>query len=301
MAVAPLETSRLVLSPLAPGDAEALHAFLSDEETMRFWHTPRHASAAETQAEIEAMCARPGAAWWAIRPRGEGPAIGFVGYHSVAAAPAGFGYLLGRGHWRRGFATEAARAALAHGFGPLSLERVELWTHERNLASRGLAEKLGFSRRSAFGQAYPGTGPAETIVYGVTAQEWRGEPGAARAPAWIAGLEPVLLVRDVAATAAFYCEKLGFRVAHAAGDPPVFAVISREEWSFRGARIQLARGEGAAGPLYVRVGGDIDALCAELRARGAAIRSGPETQPWRMREFSVEDCNGVLLRFGTPA
>ncbi len=46
-------------------------------------------------------------------------------------------------------------------------------------------------------------------------------------------------------------------------------------------------------------GSDIDDLCAAYKAQGVVIRNEPESYPWGLREFTIEDNNGHLLRFGT--
>jgi [ribosomal protein S5]-alanine N-acetyltransferase len=55
-----------------------------------------------------------------------------------------FGYWLGRRYWGRGYATEAARRALAFAFTELNAERLTAgWFHD-NPASGRVLEKLGF-------------------------------------------------------------------------------------------------------------------------------------------------------------
>jgi RimJ/RimL family protein N-acetyltransferase len=71
--------------------------------------------------------------------------------------------------WRRGLATEAGRALLAHGFGVLGLERIVAITHPRNQRSRAVMERLGmtFERASdgrALGLAVP---DAAVVLYAV--------------------------------------------------------------------------------------------------------------------------------------
>ena len=43
---------------------------------------------------------------------------------------------------------------------------------------------------------------------------------------------------------------------------------------------------------------NVDALAAELRAHGAAIREGPVDRSYQMREVIVTDLNGLVLAFG---
>ena len=54
------------------------------------------------------------------------------------------GYWLGRAFWRRGYASEAARAIIAHGFDVLGLERVDGTHFLENPASGAVLRKLGF-------------------------------------------------------------------------------------------------------------------------------------------------------------
>ena len=54
------------------------------------------------------------------------------------------GYWVGRAFWRRGYATEAARAIIAHGFDVLRLENIEGTHFLENPASGAVLRKLGF-------------------------------------------------------------------------------------------------------------------------------------------------------------
>ena len=50
-----------------------------------------------------------------------------------------------RAHWGRGYATEAARAAIAFAFEELGLDRIVAVTEPQNVASRRVMEKCGLS------------------------------------------------------------------------------------------------------------------------------------------------------------
>jgi RimJ/RimL family protein N-acetyltransferase len=76
------------------------------------------------------------------------PCIGFVGLApvdiDVPFAPAvEIGWRLARDCWGQGFATEAARAALAFGFEMCGLQEIVSFTAAANLRSRSLMERLG--------------------------------------------------------------------------------------------------------------------------------------------------------------
>jgi RimJ/RimL family protein N-acetyltransferase len=55
-------------------------------------------------------------------------------------------WTLAEAYWRQGYATEAARAALADGFGRLGLSEIVAFTAAVNTPSRGVMTKLGMRR-----------------------------------------------------------------------------------------------------------------------------------------------------------
>lgn len=102
-------------------------------------------------------------------------------------------------------------------------------------------------------------------------------------------------------TAEYYRDVLGFEIAGYWADPPVFAIVARDrvEFFFNRADASSA-GTGraeSAHDAYVHVVG-VDALAAELEARGAQILEGPVTRDYGQRELVVRDCNGLVLAFG---
>ena len=48
-------------------------------------------------------------------------------------------------HWNRGYATEAARAALAHAFATYGFDKIYGWIDPENKASQRVAEKAGMT------------------------------------------------------------------------------------------------------------------------------------------------------------
>lgn len=102
---------------------------------------------------------------------------------------------------------------------------------------------------------------------------------------------PVLHVPDVEAAAKFYRDTLGFNWDF--GDE-IYAVVWRDN-----SAIHFVRDE--SGPKRVHLFQwvkDIDAYCAEVVDRGAVIASEPTDQPYGLREFAVQDLNGVGIVFG---
>ncbi|MGO4152120.1 GNAT family N-acetyltransferase [Cupriavidus sp. YAF13] len=311
--VRPLQTARLQLHALCLDDAPALFELFHDAEAMPYWHTLPHQTVEDTRAAIEAMLRPQRACWWTVRTDASQETIGFVGFLGFGTIP-GFGYAIHAVHRSRGYAIEAARAALDFGFRQLDLDRVELWIHEANMSSRRVAESLGFAQRGCFRQIYPRERQSrETLVYGSTRSQWldRNASENDRVPIHqdsvplFYGVEPVLEVADVASAVEFYREQLGFTVEFVFGDPVSHAGVFRGEWSTQGLRLQLTQREQASGApsgsLYLLVAPRLDTLYEEYRRKNVPIVKELALWPWGRREFTIRDPDGHLLRFGEPA
>ena len=296
-----LRTERLALEPVSHGHVEAFFAFLSDPQTLQFWHAPPHASIDETRTYIGQLIAGQSRAW-AIVPNGRSDAVGLV-YYLSDNGPVGMGYILHRDFWGRGIAREATEKVLGYGFGELGFDRIELWIDSANARSLALADRLDFVRRGAFPAKYAHRRSAhENVVLGLYAKEDRTHPRALSDQFY--SCVPIMSVPSVSQAIEFYRDKLGFHVEFMHGDPPAVARLYRSDWSGPGARVQVQASRGpmtlSGFTLYFEVGSGIDALCDQFRQRGALIERGPETMAWGRRQFALRDCNGVLLQFATP-
>lgn len=151
-----LTTARLRLRPWRESDFEPFAAMNADPAVME--HFPAlqtreesDASARRAQARIEAS----GWGFWAVEVAGGEPFIGFTGL-SVPAFEAHFtpcteiGWRLAKSAWGHGYATEAARAALAFGFGELGLAEIVSFTATTNRRSMAVMERLGMRRDGEF-------------------------------------------------------------------------------------------------------------------------------------------------------
>lgn len=102
---------------------------------------------------------------------------------------------------------------------------------------------------------------------------------------------PILRVANLEASRAHYTEILGFTEDW--GDR-WFASMTRGRCT-----LFLCEGDQGHPGGWVWIGvSDADALCAELRAKGARIRHEPTNYPWA-REFQVADLDGNVLRLGS--
>ncbi len=139
-----IETARLHLYPPRSGDLEARLAMDRDPEVMRFIR-PVPADAEAHRADIRnRILEPPRGAFWHIEMR-EAP--GFIGWCGVFPLQDSglmeFGYRFARAAWGRGLASEAAAAALGHGFRELKLESIVAVSHPDNAASHRVLHKIG--------------------------------------------------------------------------------------------------------------------------------------------------------------
>jgi predicted enzyme related to lactoylglutathione lyase len=106
---------------------------------------------------------------------------------------------------------------------------------------------------------------------------------------------PILRVRDIQASVAYYRDALGFAKLWGA-EPPYadFCAVGRD-----GSEIMLCEGgQGCSGTwLFVRVE-DVTALHGAFQAGGAKIVHPPTNFSWGY-EMSVEDPDGHTLRFAS--
>jgi uncharacterized glyoxalase superfamily protein PhnB len=102
---------------------------------------------------------------------------------------------------------------------------------------------------------------------------------------------PVLHVPDVVRTAAFYRDVLGFTWDF--GDE-TYAVVWRDN-----SALHFVKDEAAPSGIHLfQWVNDVDAYYRELVDRGATVAKAPENQPYGIREFAVNDVNGVGIVFG---
>jgi uncharacterized glyoxalase superfamily protein PhnB len=115
---------------------------------------------------------------------------------------------------------------------------------------------------------------------------------------------PILFVRDVPASAAFYRDKLGFGIDFLYGEPPFYGAVSRGEACLHLRCVhapnfaELAAREVSLILATIEVS-DVHALFAELAQRGAPFAQRPEDKPWGGTDFQVRDPDGNVISFVT--
>jgi catechol 2,3-dioxygenase-like lactoylglutathione lyase family enzyme len=112
------------------------------------------------------------------------------------------------------------------------------------------------------------------------------------------GSATVFVVADIAKSTEHYRDVLGFAVAFEYGTPTFYVGLCRDEVALHLlAASQTSRLPGNGGIcIFVR---DVDAVHAELAARGARIVKPPQDYDYGMRDFDATDPDGNQLTFGT--
>lgn len=152
---AELRTERLLLRRWRRADRAPFAALNTDPEVME--HMTRLLTRAESDAlvdRVEAGFEEHGFGWWAVEVPGVARFVGFVGL-SVPSFEAHFtpavevGWRLARPFWGCGYATEAAAAALADGFGRVGLGEIVSFAVPANVRSVRVMERLGMTHDPA--------------------------------------------------------------------------------------------------------------------------------------------------------
>ncbi len=150
-----ITTQRLVLRAWRDEDLDAFAALNADPAVME--HYPSVLSREESDAaaaRIRTRFADAGWGLWAVEAPGIAPFCGFVGLQDVPfemhfTPSVEIGWRLARAFWDRGYATEAARAALAHAWDTLAVGEVVAMTVASNVRSQRVMQRLGMTRDAA--------------------------------------------------------------------------------------------------------------------------------------------------------
>ena len=165
-----ITTPRLVLREMTEADFTALHAILSDPETMRYY--PQPYDEAGTRRWI-AWCrdsyAKHGFGLWAVTLDGE-----FIGDCGISMQPIGGEWLpdigchIRKDPWRKGYASEAAAACIRVAFEQFGFPAVYSYMNAENEPSFRTAMKNGMTQVNAYDG--PHHGPLR--VFHITREDW---------------------------------------------------------------------------------------------------------------------------------
>jgi RimJ/RimL family protein N-acetyltransferase len=174
-----IETARLILRPFTLSDVPSVQRLAGSREiadtTLLIPHpySEEHARAfiiAQQEAGIQGK-----GFVYAVELKELRQLIGSIGFKDVEVehAQAEMGFWIGVEYWRHGYATEAARALVRHGFENLGLNRICAHHMVRNPASGRVLEKTGMHREGVLRQRIRKWGVFEDVVaLAILRQEW---------------------------------------------------------------------------------------------------------------------------------
>lgn len=183
-----IDTPRLRLRQWRDSDYPHFAAMNADPRVMEHFPAPLDRSASDAFAErLRAEIAERGWSFWALELReGEGGFAGFTGLRVPAAQlPFGpcveIGWRLACSHWGKGYASEAASAALAHGFELLGLDEIVSFTALPNLRSHAVMRRIGMRHDGEIFE-HPNVAPGHRLrlhcLYRMRREDWKAQGGA---------------------------------------------------------------------------------------------------------------------------
>ena len=177
-----VETERLVLREFLERDRAPFAALNADARVME------HFPSALTRQESDELVDRIGQRWaedglglWAVERRDDGAFLGFTGlapprFEAVFTPCVEVGWRLAAEAWGHGYATEAARAAIAYGFEVRGLDEILSWTVPANLRSRAVMARIGMTHDPADDFDHPniavGSPLRRHVLYRLSRERW---------------------------------------------------------------------------------------------------------------------------------
>ena len=179
-----LATDRLLLRNWTDDDRPLFHEINSDPEVMEFFAFRRDRVEADLMLDtIRDSIAKTGLGFYAIALKETDEPIGFCGLWRPKLEPflpAGtieVGWRLAKRYWGNGYATEAGRAALRHGFTEFDPSEIVSFAVTDNHRSTAVMQRLGLHHepdRDFDHPSIPDTHPhlKRHVLYTIRRQQW---------------------------------------------------------------------------------------------------------------------------------
>ncbi|KGD96156.1 GCN5 family acetyltransferase [Achromobacter sp. RTa] len=178
-----VETPRLVLRQWRSADHAPFAALNGDPRVTEYLLPLTAAESDALAGRLAAGIDEHGWGFWAVEAPGVAPFIGFVGIKPLQptlpfAPGVEIGWRLARPHWGKGYASEAAAAALKVGFEQVGLDEIVAFTVTGNQRSRAVMERLGMrADLNPFDHpAVPEGSPLrQHVLYRIGRDDWRAQ------------------------------------------------------------------------------------------------------------------------------
>lgn len=173
-----IRTDRLLLRRWRDADREPFAALNADPVVMEHFPGPIPREASDAFIDrMEAFWDERGYGRYAVELPGEAVCIGFVGVQELPFMPHDeIGWRLARPFWGRGYATEAARAALSDAFERLDRDEIVSITIPANVRSTAVMERIGMTHHPDRDFEHPmfpaGHRLSRHVLYSIMRREW---------------------------------------------------------------------------------------------------------------------------------
>jgi len=142
-----IRTDRLYLRRFCKEDLDAYAKIMGDYEVGKWFPKGDGYTLEEAKKSLDSILEH----WdkhnfgiWAITDKEKSVLLGRCGLNLIAeTTEVEIDFVLAREFWGKGYATEAAKAALVYGFEILKLDRIIALAKPENIASRHVIEKIG--------------------------------------------------------------------------------------------------------------------------------------------------------------
>jgi len=152
-------SERLLFRELLPSDQDSLFEMDSDPDVHRYLGNTPVQSIDEIKTAITMIRKQyeeNGVARMAVILKGTGEFLGWAGLKLVKQEINGhtnhydLGYRFMKKHWGKGYATEAAKAFVDHGFNMMFLSKINAYADAGNVNSHAVLEKAGLLKMGTF-------------------------------------------------------------------------------------------------------------------------------------------------------
>jgi len=143
-----IETERLLLRTYKTDEMEKVYELSSDRDVTKHFPPYFTINKEEVLASLPTRLYRwrtQGFGQFGVFGKTDEDLIGYCGFQYLdrtEAVEIYYGFF--KNHWGKGFATEAARAAVRFGFEQVKLPKIAAVTHPDNIESQNVLRKLGF-------------------------------------------------------------------------------------------------------------------------------------------------------------
>ena len=181
MNIIELKTERLLLRQWRSEDYTAFSKMNEEPDVMEFYPATLTQKESDAMADkIKNLIEKNGWGFWAVELIDESQFIGFVGLYEPAyilpVTPCvEIGWRLDKNYWGKGYATEAAMAALNFGFSELDLKEIFSFTSINNFKSRAVMERLNMynTNQNFEHPIIPENNPLrEHVLYKIDKDDW---------------------------------------------------------------------------------------------------------------------------------